>query len=1781
MRQSDALRNILAECEESSKSQREKGACFEQLVIKYFENDALYRDDYKEILFFGDWARRHGIDARDTGIDLVAITNNGENHAIQCKFYREDAQIPIDDINSFLALSSKNDFTHRFIVTTTNNWSDNAYAKISNQNPKVTLINRTALEDSNINWELYSKQKDIVLQEKKKLRPHQVEAKAKVIAGFKEADRGKLVMACGTGKTITSLKIAEEIAGVGKSVLFLVPSLALISQSLTEWMQQAECKILSFAVCSDTKVGKRRNISDDSITQYTHELAYPATTDAESLLKAMGNNRQDEVMTVVFATYYSIGVIAKAQELGLGEFDLIICDEAHRTVGDTREGDIDSSFLTVHDNNKVKGKKRLYMTATPRIYGEAAKKTEGVKLYSMDDEAIFGKYLHVLNFEEAVKQDLLSDYKVLVLHINENEILERLEKLFNDTDINVDDAAKIVGCWKALAKYDVVNSQFLSGDTDPMKRALAFCQVIDDGRGNTHKVSSKQIAKIFNEVVRAYQESEISYLRDEDPNCMLDPALAFECLADHVDGSMNAGIKTDKINWLKDEEGEACKILSNVRCLSEGVDVPALDAILFLTPKNSEIDVVQSVGRVMRKAPGKKLGYVILPVVTPANIEAHDALDKNENYKVVWKVLNALRAHDESISRDAWKLKLDGVGDKIEVISVVNRIYDMPNKTPLGRVKTIGGSRNKKNKEDSEDEENEGEGERELKQSELEFAYKIGEIERKIKAAIVTKVGDRNYSARLASSVSGIANRHIERINNILQNEENIKEREAFNAYLTSLRNDINKSIDKDEAIEMLAQHLITKPVFDALFGENNFTKHNPVSKALEYVLDVLESKNFAAQTKHLEEYYEFIRTKFQGIKTPEGRQEMIKELYNEFFDKAFPKMKERLGIVYTPIEIIDFIIHSINDVLKDQMNTSLSDNDVHILDPFTGTGTFITRLLQNGAIPLDKLEHKYKNRQIHANEIVLLAYYIAAINIESVYHGLLQPEHYCSFEGICLTDTFEMSKKADLISSSLKENSERIKNQENQDIKVIIGNPPYSAGQKSGNDDNANTAYPHLHERIEQSYGQHSTSRNISSLYDSYILALRWASDKIKQKGVIGFVTNAGFLDSKAASGLRKCLSLEFSTLYIFNLRGNTRLQGEARRKEKGNVFGQSTTTPVAISILVKNAPATTSPQRTSARANQADLDQETSASAGGENGESGENGDLGSIGEAGHHGKIYYQDIGDYLSREQKLAIIKEFKSIKNIPWQEIKLDKYNDWLNHRDPSFANYLPLGDKRTKSKEIIFHTYSMGVVTARDAWCYNSSKYKLANNVNRMINFYNSECEKYAKLPKLSSKDDLAKVRKFVNLDHRNISWSRDLFTSLAKGRYITFIKEHIRISLYSPFYKRYLYFDNHLNWSRYLMPYFFPSLTDDQSANSHAITPISDWCDPLIAPNKVITLGGKQEFSALITDVTPDINVHRGDGAYSFPLYIYEKLENESGDLFNTSPTDPSATEVAAAPTAPSQNLTSTSAAAADGVRSDLTPNTAGAGAGPGQRDDDMSESNAWKASYTRKYAITDYAQNAFESYYSSSSSDTSFSSSASASGVSISKEDIFYYIYGLLHNKDYKKKYGNNLIKELPRIPYVKRLEDFYKITEAGRKLADLHINYEKVKPYEATIKRYGIITSWDEIIQSEDRDFYVTKMQFISRNDKKTIIYNHIFSITDIPEKAYQYTISGKSAIEWIMERQGFSQHKETGIINDTFDYALEAMHNPRYPLELLLRIITVSLETLNIIDNMPEL
>lgn len=1629
-----ALAQLLEEFRSYAQTEREKGGYFERFAVAFIKNDPGMQQEYEDAWLYSEWATRNGLNAKDTGIDVVAKIKGEDSFcAIQCKFYKNGHRIQRADLDSFFTASGVRKFSRRLIIDTTDApWGTNAEAALEDQDKPVSRIGLDRLSDSPIDWSAYLLRDEIRLAPKKEIRPHQQEALEAVRNGLADADRGKLIMACGTGKTFTGLKIAEDLAGTGKTVLFLVPSLALMSQTIREWTIDAALPLRAFAVCSDVQVGKRRRSNSDVAEIETHDLDYPATTDAAKLARRAAQPASDR-MTVVFSTYQSIQVISDAQNRhGLGAFDLIICDEAHRTTGATLDGEDESNFVKIHNQNFIAGAKRLYMTATPRVFGDAVKtkaNEASAVLCSMDDETLYGKTLFTRGFGWAVENKLLTDYKVLVLAVDETLVSTGVQRRLADgtSELKLDDATKIIGCYKALTKHGLHGD--LPTDIQPMKRALAFCKDI---------ATSKLVQQEFARVVAEYLESDEGKATTADDE-------ALDCELEHVDGTFNAKERNRLLEWLKeDHSGNACRILTNARCLSEGVDVPALDAILFMHPRKSQIDVVQSVGRVMRRAADKKLGYVILPVGVPAGVTPEEALNDNERYRVVWQILNALRSHDERF--DAMINKVDlgvDVSDHIEVIAVVNSLPSAPEEG--GGEADIGGKPSSDSDDDRGDDRPQNTGP-------AQASFVFDEISRAIMAKIVKKCGRRDYWEDWATDIARIAQTHITRITALVE-KPGTPERKAFDAFLAEIRDDLNDSLTPAEAVEMLAQHIITRPVFDALFEGYSFASSNPVSVAMQRVLVALDEHNLEKESSSLEKFYDSVRRRAAGINKAEAKQKIIVELYDKFFRNAFPKMTERLGIVYTPVEIVDFIIHSVNEVLYSEFGQTLGSKGIHIIDPFVGTGTFITRLLQSGLISREEMEHKYRH-EIHANEMVLLAYYIAAINIEAVYHGIMGGD-YVPFDGICLTDTFQLyEQEKDLVNELMADNSNRRTRQKELGIRVVVGNPPYSEGQESGNDSAKNLKYPKLDGRIRGTYGARSEADLQNSLFNSYVRSIRWASDRIGDQGVVAFVSAAGWVTNNSFDGFRKSIVEEFTSIHVFHLRGNQRTSGDRSRREGGKIFGGGSRSPIAITLLVKNPGVA-------------------------------------------EQGRIRFYDIGDYLSREEKLSIISRFGSMNGIErekgWQAIVPDEHGDWLNQRDSSFEQHIIVASKEREQTQSLFLDVSSGIKTNRDSWCYNASKELVSSNMERMIAFYNHELDRYADL--FASSRVKPDPEQIVDKDTKKIKWTREIYASVKSGRKGIFSSDHVVMSAYRPFTAEWAYFDRHFNNCVYQMPAIFPF-------HSKA--------------NRVIAFSGPgaPEFSVIMCDIVPNYDLQ--SKGLCLPRYLYDEAMTKIGDnqqrgLF------------------------------------DSTPIEAG-------------------DKYTRRDAITDEGLAHFQAVYPSES---------------ITKDDLFYYVYGLLHSEEYRERYADNLSKQLPRIPAVKPYASFRAFVEAGQALAALHVDYESVEPYPLTFTRGDVSLA----PPADPQRFYrVEQMKFAGKRpklDKTTVIYNANITVTGIPLEAYDYVVNGKSAIEWVIERQCVKPDKASGIVNDANLYAIETVGDPAYPLKLLQRVITVSLETMKIVRSLPPL
>ncbi|MFP6305635.1 type ISP restriction/modification enzyme [Helicobacter pylori] len=1374
---------------------RHKGSLFEKLSKRFLkEHDSA--NEYESIDLWSDWKLRGN--KGDRGIDMVITTTSKEYIAVQCKFHQNS--ISLNDISTFLTQLQSGVGEVRFkkgIIISTSKLTRAALEEIeqirsTGMGIDIDEITEEDFIYSQIDWEKFDPtqtQGELPLCDKKKPRSHQMEAikATKEYFSNPKNTRGKLIMACGTGKTYTSLKIMEALDP--KIMLFLAPSIALLSQTFREYVQEKSEPFYASIVCSDDKVGKEKNKNDDDTDDINFsELPSKPSTSPEDILSVRKKAQKENKRFIIFSTYQSALRIKEVQEAGLNEIDLIVCDEAHRTVGamySSNERDDKNAFTLCHSDENIKAKKRLYMTATPKVYSESskakAKESDNV-IYSMDDEEIFGEEIYTLNFSKAIALDLLTDYKVIILAVRKenlsgvtNSVNKKIKELkakgtkLDKKLINNEFVCKIIGTHKGLAKQDLIvlddenkedNNLQNQYDTAPSQRAINFCKSIN---------TSKNIKDSFETIMECYDE-ELKKKSFKNLKISID----------HIDGTMNCKERLEKLEELNQFEPNTCKVLSNARCLSEGVDVPALDSIVFFDGKSAMVDIIQAVGRVMRKAKHKKRGYIILPIaLEESEIQNLDEAVNNTNFKNIWKVIKALRSHDPSLVDEA---------------------------TFKEKIKIFGSDDEKKQNDEKT----------------LFDAILLQDLADAMYNVMPTKLGDRNYWENFTKKTGNIARTLNNRLKMIFD-----KNPEFFHGFLDSLRENIHQNIKEDEALDMITSHIITKPIFDALFGDNI---KNPIAKALDKMVLKLSDLGLEGETKDLKNLYESVKTEATHAKSQKSQQELIKNLYNTFFKEAFKKQSEKLGIVYTPIEVVDFILRATNGILKKHFNTDFNDQSITIFDPFTGTGSFIARLLskENALISDEALEEKFQ-KNLFAFDIVLLSYYIALINITQAAQN--RDSSLKNFKNIALTDSLDIYEEKNdkgvfKFFEDLKENKDIKDTLADQNIRVIIGNPPYSSGAKSENDNNQNLTHPKLEKKVYEKYGKNSTSRSVGkTTRDTLIQSIYMASELLKDKGVVGFVVNGGFIDSRSADGFRKCVAKEFSHLYVLNLRGNARTSGEERKKQGDGIFDSGSRATVAIVFFVKDKSV---PNNT-----------------------------------------IFYYEVEDYLKREAKLHLLANFENLESVPFSEITPNDKGDWINQRNEEFEKLIPL--KRDKNSKSIFDINSLGVVSGRDPWVYNFSPKTLMQSVQNCIDTYNADLERFNEVFREAFKQRTKGVKKAdlykhlndkeITTDKTKIAWVQNLKMQLIKGKKLDdFSQEKISVSLYRPFNKQWLYWDK--DWIHRQGE--FSKIFPDKSVQNVVIN---------------TGVGNGKDFSALVSDFISDYSLISPNQAY--PLYYYDDLGN------------------------------------------------------------------------------------------------------------------------------------------------------------------------------------------------------------------------------------------------------------------------------------------------------------
>lgn len=1109
----------------------------------------------------------------------------------------------------------------------------------------------------------------------------------------------------------------------------------------------------------------------------------------------------------------------------------------------------------------------------------------------------------------------------------------------------------------------------------------------------------------------------------------------FQVRTQHIDGKTKANIRRQKLDWLKEPEDGECRIITNARCLSEGVDVPTLDAALFMSPKHSAIDIVQQVGRVMRKAPGKTHGYIVVPIMLAEGDTAKDALKKSEDYATIIKVVRALRSHDDNIDQ---LINQNRFSEKLRLVPVPET---------FGATDTALTSREQE----------------EAIQGAL---FTPDALIDALNVLVFEDCGDRQYWAKWAKDVG---KQTVDLQAKILDHlNSNASARERFDRFMTGIHETVSPDMTEEEAVGMLAQHLATQPVFDAFFENYAFSANNPVSQIMSDVTEeIVEKALHSSLRQSLAPFYESVQKRIRGINDSTTRHEVLKELYETFLKTAFPESTDLLGVVYTPVEIVDWLLHSADEVLRQEFGVGIGDKGVEVLDPFSGTGTFLTRLIESDIISDEQLDHKYQN-ELSAIEILPTAYYLSAINIEEAYHGrkisIEDNPEYTPFPGIVLGDTFTLLSEEffDLGLFGMEEsNTPKLNEINRKDICLMIGNPPWRAWQGDATDQNPNRGYEALGRRITETYAARSTTSLKNSLQDTYLKAIRWASDRIGDKGILAFVTNGGWLDGIAANGVRDCLAEEFSTIYCYNLRGKI----PSSREEGGNVFNVKVS--VTLIILAKNP---------------------------------------GKIRQA----TIYYTKSQDGLTGYQKLQELAANNSLSKTTWEMITPDERNDWINKTDVNYQSYQVIGDldtRRNRTNDGIFRLYSGGLKTGRDLWAYDSSEYNLYSRTYEMIDFYNEQID-------LGYKTD-------PELDPSIIKWHDITKRHLKRGRRAEMSDYRFKDVMYRPFFIQNVHYDPIFNNSHYHLDRIFPIEDTD---------------------NLVINISGKsaQEFDCFMTRCKGDLHLNGGGGGKgsrgsyivmpNLAICAMDKPGNREFSVFMTTRT-PDLELVHHNQVFTLWQYRKIEAGLQGGIFDEV----------------EVPEG------YVVEDNILDETLDGYREHY---------------GDIQIEKDDIFYYVYGILHHPAYKTKYRNDLRKGLPRIP---KAPDFWAFSEAGRKLGHLHVYYSELDGCRLE-QRTSMLFD-----RTDDDHYRFVKLKMTVKGNEAEIKINEHLTLAGIPSRALEYVVNGKSGLGWIVDR--YKIHKDTkhgsGIIND----ANALFDDPRDFVKLIEQVVQVSLESVDIIESLP--
>ena len=1400
--------DLIIQISEQSSTTRAAGVRWEQVVVSFLSTDPLYRRRFASVEPFADWAARDAArgTTQDRGVDLIATRHDGKLAAIQCKFTGDiSKKLSKGAVDSFLANTENRDYAERLVVFSGFEVTRHLEEQLAaDREIPVQLLAGKVLSQANVTWsELTAIETGMLARRPlKAIRPHQRKAVDKAKAELAKAAeaRTKLVMACGSGKTYTSLILAEEIAGPGRRVLYAVPSIALLGQTMRSWAEEEDregrgVKHSYIGVCSDPKTGKRGGDGTDASD--LAQMEFSVTTDPDKIHQALYQPIPEDTMQVVFCTYQSLPQILQAQSRGAPGFFLALADEAHRTTGvqddkpkampkadaPLSNGELPevSPFQLIH--NHIKAQKRVYMTATPKVFSDASKARKSAQnraVWSMDDPEIFGETCHELSFSKAITEDLLSDYKVvlaqspaslcqdvLAIFLNTPEAQELDEK---DAQLLTEGVvAQMIGLYNTLRG----NSDHPAG-WQPLYKTIVYTNRI---------VDSKRFAAVF-PVFAAHLDGLVAKSQGKKAPPQNLPAIAVR----HVDGGMGANQRAGHLHWLDSarQDGEI-RILSNAKCLSEGVDVPSLDALCFLQPKGSHIDIVQSVGRVMRKVPHKSFGYVVLPLVLPDTIGDYgEHIRKDDFWKTTWAVLRALRSHDERFARELGVMELDGdrwpknlictttqtdLSSKVAAFadsdstagtaSTTRAILADEDDPSASQAKADGMWQTPEGKKPSYDSTDSADGQPSTQAAThmithteptlpLDFSELLKQhpdealsfVLAQIRSAVVEKVGDRQYWHTWSQDAHTAYVTILARIERIYAQYPAVKRQ--IDQTTEGLEATLGERATVDETISILAQYIVIKPVFEALFGTAENFEDSPLSTAMSQLHKEIRWLRLENETAKLESFYQSVIDTAEAITRPEDKQTLIKRLYEDFIRTAFPEAAKDYGVVYTPNELVNFVLRSVDWSLKEELGIAdgLADENVEILDPFAGTGTFLVNLIQNESLlPDDKLPHTYKNN-LHTTEIMALPYWATELNMEQAYQARRPQDGYVPFENGVLADTFQMySRRPKLTDGPLRENQDRAAAQDDKKITVIVSNPPWNVG-KTGD-------WQELEQRINYTYVENCDANNKKPLYDSYALAMRWASDRIGDRGVIGFVTNNGWLTSNAGSGLRRTLEEEFDHIHFVNLRGKLDMAGdpENRSKEGGNVFG--VTVGVQIVILTKT-----------------DISVTENAVA--------------------HYADMTYLSLEDKFNLLNNLAYPGDVTSL--LEWSTTSTDYRGDWIEQGHPNFSLLMSLGDTETKRSgegESIFGLYSLGLLTKMDEYAINSDPEVVLENSLDIADDFNCRIDTGETSPPNSKGQP---------------NWHPDLRVKLARQQqrpanervYAEIVPEDIRLCMYRPWIPQY-----------------------------------------------------------------------------------------------------------------------------------------------------------------------------------------------------------------------------------------------------------------------------------------------------------------------------------------------------------------------------------------------------